>query len=456
MNVEQVRQLVAELKDRICGARVDKVHQPNSEMLQLRLWTGSQNLKLQLVMAAADSYICLSEENYPNPFTPPRFCQLLRARVSRVLDVLQLNDDRIVEFRCQGAKGDCRLIAELTGRSSNLVFVGENGKIVDLLKRQSEGRLQLGVEYLLPEKQAEEPQRKKEVVKTEEGGSGKDLAVQLAKLLEKEIKKLLKRQQKIEQEYEHQQDFEQFRQQGDLLLANLHLVKKGMTEVRVTNYYLDPAQEEVLSLDPLHSPQDNADKFFRRYKKLRRGVEHSERRLNETKQELEWLENVSYQLTVAEQPADVVAVAEELKKAGLLKEKGSRLPRSDNRQVACREAISPNGCKVLWGSNSRQNDLLSTKLLKNGDLWFHAHRCPGSHVLLKREGGQGDFAASDIEFAAGIAAANSKSRNDSKVEVIIAEAKDVKKPAGAKPGMVTVKQYKTLLVKPVSSQGQVF
>ena len=452
MNVEQVRQLVADLKDKIAGVRVAKIHQPSADMLLLRLWTGQQNLKLQLVIAAQDSTICLTEESHPNPFTPPRFCQLLRARVARIVGVQQLNDDRIIEFQCQGAKGNSRLIAELIGRSSNLIFVDENNRVVDLLKRQKEGRLQLGAEYQLPEKRAEDTRQKTATTESAVGGTGKDLTAQLDKLLAKEMKKLRKRLQKIEQEHARQQDFEQYRQQGDLLLANLHLVEKGMTEVRVINYYLSPANEELLPLDPQLSPQENADKFFRRYKKFRRGIEHSERRLAETRQELEWLEDVSYQLSVAEQPADVAAIADLLKKGGLLKEKVSRLPRSHNQQVAYQETSSPNGCKILWGANSRQNDLLSTKLLKKGDLWFHAYRCPGSHVLLKRESGQGAFGSNEIEFAAAIAAANCRAKQDSKVEVMVAEAKAVKKPAGAKPGMVTVKQYKTLVVKPLSMQ----
>lgn len=452
MNVEQVRLLVADLKNEIAGARVAKIHQPTTDMLLLRLWTGERNLKLQLLMAGQNSSIRLTEESHPNPFAPPRFCQLLRARVARIADVRQLNEDRIIEFQCQGAKGDCRLIAELTGRSSNLIFVDEHGRIVDLLKRQKEGRLQLGSEYRLPEKLADLQLRTKEPDKAAEGGSGKELIVQLTKLLAKEMKKLRKRQQRIEQEYEQQQDFEQYRQLGDLLLANLYLVKKGMQRIEVTNYYLSPEREEILPLDPLLTPQENADNLFRRYKKLRRGIEHSERRLAETKQELEWLEDVGYQLGGAEQPADVAVVAEMLKKAGLLKEKVSRLPRSNNQPAVFKEAISPNGCKVLWGGNSRQNDLLSTKLLKKGDLWFHAYQCPGSHVLLKREGTQGEFSAADIEFAASVAAANCRAKQDAKVEVMVAEAKAVKKPAGGKPGMVTVQQYKTLVVRPLSEQ----
>jgi predicted ribosome quality control (RQC) complex YloA/Tae2 family protein len=99
---------------------------------------------------------------------------------------------------------------------------------------------------------------------------------------------------------------------------------------------------------------------------------------------------------------------------------------------------------------------LSTKELVSGDLWFHAQRCPGSHVLLKATSGTAQFEQSDILYAASLAAAHSRAKADLKVEVMVAEAKDVKKPAGAKPGMVTVRHYKTLMVKPLSENTQVF
>lgn len=479
MDIRLLQNVVAELSARISGAKIAKIHQPSAELFTLRLWTGQQTLKLLISAAPGDSRIHLTEQSLPNPFTPPRFCQLLRARLSRISMIRQLNDDRIVELSCDGPKGVCRLLVELTGKSSNLVLVDEAGRIIDALKRtqaKCDRPMIAGADYSCPIKVEPPPPPADEstTVNFSDNKSASlsveklysapapavktaDLRSRLALLIIKEQKKLARRLKNIEQELKRQQNFEHYRQSGDLLLANLHLLKKGMSAAVVVNYYLQPSVEVAIPLNPLLSPQQNADKYFQKYKKARRGVEHSARRKAETDSDLEWLAQLDYQLKSTDESADVAIVADELRKAGILKEKISKLPRLNKvKKATFRTTVSPNGYKVLWGTNSRQNDALSTKELKNGDLWFHAHRCPGSHVVLKADAGKGAFADDDIEFTASIAAARSRTKDDYKVEIMVVAAKDVKKPPGAKPGMVTVKQYKTLMVKPFMGTPDVF
>lgn len=471
MKSELLQKVIAELSGQIVGSKIAKIHQPAADLMVLRLWTGRENLKLLISAAPQESRIHLTEQSFPNPFTPPRFCQLLRARLSRITAITQLNDDRIVEISCQGPKGDCRLVVELTGKSSNLILLDTDGRIIDALKRQAGSRIYPGGEYRFPDKFASTPQAgidfeiadltvsaAVEKLYTEKSAvSTTDLNSRLEKLLLKEQKKLTKRLNKIQQEQERQQEFDQYRQRGDLLLANMHLLKKGLSEVTVMNYYLQPATEEIIRLDPLLKPQENADKFYKKYKKARRGLEHSARRLVETDAELQWLAQLEYQLKEAHEATDVTAIAEELKLAGLLKEKIGKLPRLHKTAVAgFIELTSPGGFRVQWGTNSKQNDALSTRVLKKSDLWFHAHRCPGAHVVLKADSELGSFAEADIAFAASIAAANSKAKQDLKVEVMVAAAKDVKKPSGAKPGMVTVANYKTIIVTPLVDNPDVF
>lgn len=471
MKIELLQKLIAELAEQISGARIAKIHQPAAELLVLKLWNGRENLKLLIAATAQESRIHLTEQSFPNPFTPPRFCQLLRARLSRISGIKQLNDDRIVELACQGPKGDCRLIVELTGKSSNMILLDVEGRIIDALKRQPGGRVSPGIIYSFPAKPtlttvsddaigindttaSETVEKLYSEKSTIRPG---DLKSRLVKLIAKEQKRLTRRLTNIQREHDRQQGFESYRQQGDLLLSNLHLLKRGMKEVTVVNYYQQPPGDEVISLDPQLNPQDNADRLFRKYKKARRGLEHSARRITETVKEIGWLDQLTYQLDEAEEPADIVLIADELKRSGLLKEKVSRLPRSHKSSAPeFKEAISPSGFKVLWGTNSKQNDALSTRVQKRGDLWFHAHRCPGSHVVLQASGENGKFVDDDILFAASIAAAHSKSKHDQKVEVIIASARDLKKPPGAKPGMVTVSKYRTIIVNPLVDKDSVF
>ena len=197
------------------------------------------------------------------------------------------------------------------------------------------------------------------------------------------------------------------------------------------------------------SPLDNAELYFKRYKKAKRGLEHSRRRGQETQDELDWLESIDYLLNETVSSAEIEEIAAECRQNGLLKEATDRYAKKQqNVKSQPLEAASPNGLKVLWGRNNRQNDYLTTKVLGRDDLWFHVHRSPGAHVVLKRGAGHHDFAEEDILFAASIAAGYSKARHDNKVEVMLVEPKFLKKPKGSKPGLVTVQRHKIIIVQP--------
>lgn len=456
MDVSTLATVVGDLSARLAGARVDKIYQPAAELFVLRLWTGSANLKLLISAAAQDSRLTLTEESFANPFTPPRFCQLLRARLSRVISVTQVNADRIVRIECSGPKGICLLMVELTGRSSNLVLVDEAGMVIDALKRSRGAQVRTilaGKRYQLPEK-SESLNRPTAAGTDKISGAAvpKDLKFKLNQVLHKEMKRLKRRLENIEREFSKQQDFDCDRQSGDLILANIGLIEKGQAEASLVNYYRQPAVEERVMLDPLLTPQQNAQRYFKKYKKARSGLEHSRRRKDETEAEINWLADIEFQLASTCEPALVAEIASELKQAGLLKEQLNRLPRESGagKKKLYNETLSPNGFNVLWGTSSRQNDALSTKFLKKGDLWFHAHRYPGSHVVIKANPELGGFAEADLTFAAALAAARSKAQGASKVEVMVAEAGAVRKPPGARPGMVTVRKFKSLVVQPFS------
>jgi predicted ribosome quality control (RQC) complex YloA/Tae2 family protein len=222
-----------------------------------------------------------------------------------------------------------------------------------------------------------------------------------------------------------------------------------MTEVVLQNYYLQPPESQSISLDPLLSPQQNAEKYFWRFKKGKRGQEHSQRRLDETQSELEWLQQLDYQLKDAVKNSDIEEIAAELREAGLLKDKNRLHSKRTLQPSKPHEAVSPSGFRVLWGRNNRQNDEISTRVLKKGDFWFHVQGAPGAHVVLKVDQSQLELTDEDLSYAASLAAGYSKSREDHKVKVMITEAGSVHKPKGAKPGLVNVLQYKTLIVKPL-------
>ena len=470
MKLDLIKHVVDELAEQLSGARVSKIHQPAPEILLFKLWNGRETLRLLISAEVQKSRLHLTDRTWPNPHIPPRFCQLLRARITRMDSVSVVNDDRIVEFKCFGKQGACRLLVELTGNRSHLILVDDQGVIIDVLKRitgeEGQRSLLAGEKYLFPEKLNFEGKSDLQLTvkndlelswnqtveklysHSEHTENKHDFYQQLQQTINRQIKKLQKRLPGIERDLQKQQSAANDRQIGELLLANLHSIKRGMDEIELSNFYLQPPKPVIINLDPLLTPQQNAERYFNRYKKAKRGEEHSQRRLRETQSELEWLGQLDYQLKDTVKNSDIEEIAQELRHVGLLKDKNRLHSKRTLQPSRPHEVVSPSGFKVIWGRNNRQNDEISTKLLKNGDFWFHAHQIPGAHVVLKVAQGK-SVTDEDLLYAAAIAAGYSKGREDLKVEVMLAAAKSVHKPKGSRGGLVNVLQYKTLLVKPL-------
>jgi predicted ribosome quality control (RQC) complex YloA/Tae2 family protein len=282
------------------------------------------------------------------------------------------------------------------------------------------------------------------------GESVKDLSARLTAVVNKQRKRLTKRLKHISEESERQADPERFRIMGDLLLANLHLFKRGAKTVEVEDYYQSPSARVTIELDRKATPQENAERHFKLYRKAKRSGDHHARRLQDTKEEQEWLDQVELSLEEAESSDDLYQVQLELETAGMLKQTKGQLGR---RQAVKPEdqlykAVSPGGWQLLWGKNSRTNDHVSRNMTGTKDLWFHAKGLPGSHLVLKCGDSIDKVREEDVHYAASFAAGYSKGRDDRKVEVIVAKGRDVKKPKGARPGLVTVDSYHTVMVAP--------
>ena len=471
MDFTQLYHVVAELNPLLSGARISKIHQPDAGLFVFKLRTGLENIRLLLSCEPGQSRLHLTTQEYLNPHQPPRFCQLLRSRIKRINQLQIVNNDRIVQFDCSGQQGSTRLMLELIGNSSNMILLNDQGVIIDVLKRTDgqDGRRVLlpGTGYVFPQKSnTKNPFADSAVNFAQDGMSWnqhveklytnreatenkQEYSSQLRQTVTKQLKKLSNRMKNISTELEKQIDYEQDKHKAELILAHLHLIKRGMESVLVLNYYQDPPENLAIVLDPLLSPQQNAEKYFKRYKKSRRGIEHSRRRMEETQAELDWLENLDYQLQDTVKNSDIEEIAQELRAAGLLKEQNNLHSRRTQQPSKPHVTTSPAGFRILWGRNNRQNDELSMNLLKAGDLWFHAHHAPGAHLIMKCSESKRAVLEKDIHYAASIAAGYSKGKNDMKVEVMYAEAKSVHKPKGTRPGLVTVKQYKTLIVQPL-------
>ena len=231
---------------------------------------------------------------------------------------------------------------------------------------------------------------------------------------------------------------------GELLKANLYKLENGASFAEVENYY-DEMKPIRIPLNPALSPQKNAEKYFKDYKKSYTAEHTLVALTKKDEEELKYFDSVLDSITRCESLSEIAEIREELSLAGYIKQSGTRKKKA-SAVPQFKEYKSGEGYKILVGKNNRQNDYLTTALAAKNDLWFHAKNIPGSHVIVMCRGGE--VSEETIMNAAALAAANSKAADSSQVPVDYTPVKFVKKPNGAKPGMVIYTTNKTVFVTP--------
>lgn len=241
---------------------------------------------------------------------------------------------------------------------------------------------------------------------------------------------------------------DQYKRQGDLITANFHKLEKGMRTATVTDYYDEACPEVSISLDVMLSPQQNAEKQFKKYMKAKTAETMLTQQIAETQADLEYIETVLEAVAQAENEQDLTQIREELTQTGFLSRKQTKHKKTLKKNTAAKpfHYKTADGYDVFAGKNNIQNDLLTLKTALKTDIWLHTQKIHGSHVILVSEGdGVSDDA---IVQAAKIAAFHSKAKHAGTVPVDYARVRYVKKPSGAKPGKVTYTDYKTVYVTP--------
>ena len=248
-----------------------------------------------------------------------------------------------------------------------------------------------------------------------------------------------------EKEYAQTQDRERLRLWGELITANLYRMERGQRQLQAQNYY-DPEGGEVdIPLDPLLTPQQNAAKYFKQYNKAKTAETYLTSQMAIARRERDWLESVLDQLSRAETEQDFSDIRRELREAGYIK--GPAPGKKEPRRGPSRPRVftSSGGFRILVGRSNLQNDQLTREAFKS-DYWFHTQRIHGSHVILCTEGREPD--ARSMTEAAVLAAWYSQGRDGGQVAVDYTQVRHVKKPGGARPGMVVYDPYQTAYVTP--------
>ena len=557
-----------ELNERAAGAKVDKVYQPERDEFVFFLRGFHDTLKLRISASSASPAVYITEHTKDNPKQAPTLCMLARKLFigGRFVSAEQPGMERVVtlKFECTDEMGDRverRVVAEIMGRSSNILFTDGDGRIIGSVKHAGAdpdaARVIIpGMPYVLPPAQkktdpykmtqaalgavlaaSEEPlsdallhcvagfspivcrelafraagdvdapaahadaacvfaELKKLLAGLDAGGAPsamcradgtasdfsffaptiygdtvdikrfdrpselldffyyerdraeriKQRTAELSRLVSRSIERALRKAAAQSRELADCENADELRIRGELINAYIHEIKPGSSVAVVKNYY-DNYNEIHIPLDSSLSPQRNAQKYFREYRKSDTRKKKLAEQLEIGESELEWLRSVADELSLAENDEDISRIREELVQEGYLRPAAVMNPKKPVKKTeySFESVTTSDGFKVYYGKNNLQNDALTMRYASNSDIWFHVRESFGAHVVLRLEGREATETA--VYEAARVAASRSKSADGTKVPVDYTEIRNVRKPKGAKPGKVYYVNFKTIIV----------
>ncbi len=268
----------------------------------------------------------------------------------------------------------------------------------------------------------------------------------LLKLLNNNLERLSKKlviQEKTLKDAENKEKYKIF---GDLVTANLYKIEKGAESVVVSNFYEPDSPEIEIPLSKEISAPKNAQRYYKLFSKLKNAEVETEKQRQMTLCDIEYLESTLCALENAENEADLNLIRAELTDEGYIK-RAKKGKKEEKRLSKPMHFISSDGFDIYVGKNNTQNDYLTLKFANSQDIWFHTKQIHGSHTVIKL-GIDKDVPKTTMMEAAKLAAYYSKARESSQVPVDYTQIKNVKKPNGAKPGMVIYDNYNTVYVHP--------
>ena len=560
-----VAAIVQELKNNLCGGRISKIAQPEADELLLTIKAPEGQRRLYISASASLPLIYLTDENKPSPMTAPNFCMLLRKHIGngRIVEISQPKLERIIHIDIEHLDelGDLckkRLIIEIMGKHSNIIFCDETGRIIDSIKHvpahmSSVREVLPGRTYFIPDTMEkldplavtmdefvdvlkEKPMPIGKAIYTSFTGISPVVAEEICYLagiesrmgandftddmlihlykqfsyymddvrngnftpviyydgetpkefsalplshfdgyeaedfssislilssyyatkntltrirqkgadLRHVVQTALERNRK---KYDLQlrqikdtENREKFRIYGELINAYGYGLEAGSKELECLNYYTN--EEVKIPLDPTMTPQENSQKYFAKYNKQKRTYEALTELIQETSDDIKYLESLSNALDIALSEPDLAQIKEELIQSGYVRRKFTKKKVKITSKPL--HYISSDGYHMYVGKNNLQNEELTFQFANGNDWWFHAKGTAGSHVIVKTNGDE--LPDRTFEEAGKLAAHYSKNRGNDKVEIDYIEKKHVKKPNGSKPGFVVYYTNYSLMI----------
>jgi len=457
LNRTDLALVLEEITPLLRGGWIQKIHQPQAQTIVCDVRIPGETHRLLISCDPDSTRLHLTTGSYPNPPTPPPFCQFLRAHFqgARLDGIRQVENDRIVALEITCRDGPRTIMCELTGHKANLLVLDAERRILRALTRQDTAAGQL---YVPPPQgnSAQKPAQSRfsgrigglhPISEAIDAYYREQKSVQAVDRIKDErlrmLKKTLKKEQRLIEAWRSDlakaATYHAYARYGELIKANLGAITKGSNQIEVTDYFDDQLPSITIPLDPMKSPQGNMDDYFRKHRKylaaereLKPRIERAERSLDQLRQELRELEQGTWTPPATPSPHP------------------NRTTRTTPRAVEqprgpFRRFTSTDGLPIFVGRNARENDELTFGLAKSDDLWLHARGTPGSHVVV-RLGKGADPPPETLRDAATLALLYSDLKKSGKGEVIYTRRKWVKKAKGQAPGAVIVTQEKSLQV----------
>lgn len=276
----------------------------------------------------------------------------------------------------------------------------------------------------------------------------KQKSMPLMKTVQSAINKAKLKKKKLSEDLLKAENSDKYQLYGELITANIHMVPAGAKSVVLNNYYNNVEIE--IPLDEKISASKNAQVYFKKYSKAKTAIHEKKAQIEDNEMDINYLESVLQNVQNANSVEELDAIRDELEETGYVRRRQKASQRKKKSKPSPLNFTLSDGTKVYLGKNNIENDYLTMKFADKTDVWMHTKDIPGSHLILKLDGGRNidDLSAEIIYEAASIAAFHSKAKDSDNVPVDYVPVRYVKKPNGAKPGMVIFTHNQTVYVKP--------
>lgn len=465
LSAAEIALLVREVKEGLCPGKVDQIYQisPTDTSWKIRTAGGTRHLLISAHPTRSRLHL-LRQPPTPPP-SPSGFARSLRGRLSSgtLVDIEQVEGDRMVRLTFERGGERLTLIAEIMGRGSHLLLVDERGKILACLRpyRGRSRTLVPGVRYFPPSPPAQPRPSEVRPFFDGEGGPSRlaeayyrereaeDQLTERVAVLRKGLGRAKRRaasaEGKIRASLEETKDAARFRRMGELMKGSLATIRKGMREALLGDPMAPEGPKVRIPLDPARTPVENMSALFRKARKLKRGRGELEKRLRRAEANLQEVRDALSSLASAGDTESIGRIEEEARRKGWLPRvtppKGKAAPRRGHRRF-----LSRDGLEIWVGRTDRENEEMTFRLSRGEDLFLHVDGRPGSHVIVRRPRGS-EVPQETLLDAAELAAHFSAARDQQKVQVVYTPRKHVRRGKRGRAGQVTISRERTILLR---------